>query len=156
MKNWSALFAFGLALFLTACTTAEPTVPQVFNVELSGENVVPPSGVSATATATVTLTGRRLSVTGTYSSDLIVVVPGGHVHGPASTGEVSEAVILGPFAWDNSNQTFTSGDIPAVLTASQLEQFNDGLFYIDLHAGSEPSGNPAVLRGQIVPPLEGE
>lgn len=118
--------------------------PVEVTVTLSGANEVPAITSPYDGTATVTLTGSTLTVSGSYSAGMIIAPPGAHIHGPATATE--NAGVLYAFEFDNSTYTF-SGTFD--LSEDEVGYFNDGLLYINLHTAANPTGE---LRGQITPP----
>jgi uncharacterized surface protein with fasciclin (FAS1) repeats len=114
-------------------------------VFLSGENQVPPlTNPGSVGGATVTLTGNTLTVDGSYSGFTATMA---HVHGPATATE--NAGIVNNAMLDVSVAEEFRGQL--TLNASQIEEFKNGLYYLNVHSAANQSGE---IRGQIVPPTQ--
>jgi uncharacterized surface protein with fasciclin (FAS1) repeats len=114
-------------------------------VFLSGENQVPPlTNPGSVGGATVTLTGNTLTVDGSYSGFTATMA---HVHGPATATE--NAGIVNNVMLDVSVAEEFRGQL--TLNASQIEEFKNGLYYLNVHSAANQSGE---IRGQIVPPTQ--
>ncbi|MEN9252436.1 MAG: CHRD domain-containing protein [Thermostichales cyanobacterium BF4_bins_65] len=155
----------GLALlgfpFLAGCNTSSPApfrAEEVLNsgvVTLSGANEVPPITTTATGsfTASLNVTQRSLTITGSFSGltgDLFPIGTFGpaHVHeGAAGTnGPVAFSLLVTPDA-TGRNGTFSL--VAQDLTQEQIEEFREGLYYVNIHTTTFNSGE---LRGQITFP----
>jgi hypothetical protein len=124
--------------------------PTTFQVELSGEQEAPdPVETEASGSATVTLDGNTLTIEGSFEgleSDLISIAGSpAHVH-EAPPGQNGPIV----FNLDVSSDDNRSGTLSATqeLSEAQLEVFNAGNYYINIHTEDNPGGE---LRGQLVP-----
>lgn len=147
----------------TQAPTPEPIVVTTVMTVMSGGEVVPPVAVGSTATATATLTGSNLVVTGEFS-DLegtlrdFTVDP---VDDPNLNARLTSAVHIhmgpfgenGPFQFpltvttsDGLSGTFV-GDF--MLSDAQVEAFTTDRLYYDIHTAAN---RPGELRGQIMVP----
>lgn len=131
---------------MTGLMLAEGT----FEIALSGAQEVPAVMTDASGTATVSLQGSQLSVSGDFAglSSPLVAIAGtpGHIHlAPfGENGDVSIPLNV-TAAEDGSSGLFSA---EAELDDAQLEAFKAGHFYINLHTEMHESGE---LRGQLVP-----
>jgi transforming growth factor-beta-induced protein len=122
-----------------------PPDPASVPISLVGTNEVPPvNDLGRTGTATVTLDGNTLTVEGSYEGFNATAA---HIHGPAAAGANAAPI---------QDLTFTNGATPGgtftgslTLTAQQLTELNDGLYYINVHSQDAPNGQ---IRGQIIFP----
>lgn len=156
----------GLALlgfpFLAGCNTSSPApfrAEEVLNsgaVTLSGANVVPPVTTTATGsfTASLNVTQRSLTITGTFTGltgDLFSPRPEAgpaHIHRGAASenGPLAFRVTATPDA------TGRSGTLAATveeLTDEQIQEFRQGMYYLDIHTTTFNAGE---VRGQITFP----
>jgi len=139
---------------VVACSSG-PTAPQstMYVARMSAANEVPPVAVSATGTATFTLTGKTLSYVVTVNG-LSGQAAASHIHVGAagsnggivypftaaavSSGQVASGSIDLTQPVSNGNSTI-SGD-------SLLTLLNKGLLYTNVHTAANPTGE---IRGQI-------
>jgi hypothetical protein len=129
---------------VTAVFQTEPPSSTIFEATLSGDNEVPtPVETDASGSVTATLDGNALTLEGSYEG-MVVAGPGAHIHGPASEDE--NAGVLFPLEFDNEAGTLSGG--PFTLTSAQLQQLQDGLFYVNLHSEEHQDGE---IRGQLLP-----
>lgn len=161
----------GIGLTLGACGGSssssihpmpDPVVVTTVITTMSGAEVVPPVAVSSIATATATLTGANLMVTGEFTnlegplrdfttdpvdnSDLNARLTSAvHIH-MGATGE------NGPFQFpltvtsaDNRSGIFMGS---LALSEAQVEAFMNDKLYYDIHTAAH---RPGELRGQILP-----
>lgn len=140
MKRWTMLVAPLLALGVLAACGPGATAPQTLEVVLEGANEVPPVTTDAFGTANVTVAGTVLTVDGSFEG---FEATAAHVHGPADVD--ANAGVLFTLAVDNAN-THIEGTF--TMTAEQVEWFEDGLLYLNVHSDAHPGGE---IRGQIVP-----
>ncbi len=131
----------------TATNTATPT-PTCFTVTtLSGTQEVPPNGSAGTGTGTVSVNAAQTMITVTLNwSGLTTAANAAHIHGPAAAGS-SAGVLFGMTGVTNA----TAGSIPTqsfAISAAQLTQFQNGLFYWNIHT---PTFGAGEIRGQILP-----
>ena len=108
-------------------------------VPLSGQNEVPPNASTGTGTAKIELEGNTLKWTVTYSG-MTGPVTAGHFHGPAAAG--ANAGVVVPFPGPTASPIVGS----AQLTAAQVDQVKQGLWYVNLHTAANPGGE---IRGQV-------
>ena len=139
------LFA-GLALIavMTSCGGAMTTT---YKASLLGSSEVPPvttnSNTKADVTATLDISTSVLTVNGTYSY-LTGQVTAQHIRGPAGAGAIGAIV----FTLTNT-ATVVQGSFTGsfTLSASQISDLNNGLYYINLETAQNPTGE---VRGQLV------
>ncbi len=132
----------GVVHLIDAVILPPAATPVVVEVALSGAQEVPPvTGSESAGTATVTLDGRTLIVDGTYTGFTATM---SHVHGSAEAGATA-GVVNGVMLDISVAGTFT-GEL--TLTDPQIADFNDGLYYLNVHSAANGSGE---IRGQIVP-----
>jgi transforming growth factor-beta-induced protein len=139
----------GVVHLINAVLLPPAADPVVVEVSLSGANEVPPieDNPGSSGGATVTLDGRILTVDGSYAGFEATMA---HVHGPAAadaTAGVVNGVMLDiTYNGVETNDGTFSGEL--VLTDPQIEEFNSGLYYLNVHSEDNPTGE---IRGQIVP-----
>ncbi|MBK8467238.1 MAG: CHRD domain-containing protein [Chloracidobacterium sp.] len=133
----------------TATETNTPTpTPTCYTVTtLSGSEEVPPNGSTATGTGTVSVNAAQTQITVTLDwSSLSSNATAAHIHGPAAAG--SNAGILFGMTGVPLSPT---GSVPTqsfAISPAQLTQFQNGLFYWNVHSSTFPGGE---IRGQILP-----
>ncbi len=119
-----------------------------FEVTLSGDNQVPPVTTSAVGSATVSLEDDTMTVSGDFSglSSPVVEIAGSpaHIHLGAA-GENGDVIFPLNVSVDDGE---TSGifSLSTTLTPDQIDAFNAGEFYINLHTELNQGGE---IRGQI-------
>lgn len=146
------------ALVISGCPEAATTPvldedpdddPAPFDVALSGDEEVPPVDTDATGDVTVTVEDNRLRVTGAFSdlSSPLTDVSGtpAHIHEapPGENGPIVFPIEVTPGDDDRSgtfDDTFT-------LTDEQLNTFEAGNYYLNVHSEDHPGGE---LRVQLV------
>ena len=139
------LVGLSLIAVMTSCGGAMTTT---YTATLLGVNEVPPvvtSGNTAgNATATLDLNTNVLTVNGTYGY-LSGQVTAQHIHGPAAAGVNANPPI---FTLTNT-ATAAQGSFTGTftLTASEISDLNNGLYYINLHTAINPNGE---VRGQLI------
>ena len=145
----------GLALVavMTSCGGAMTTT---YKTTLSGANEVPAVTTAGTGTVTATLdiSTKVLTVTGSYSGlSGAVTAPGAlasgaHIHGPAAVG-VNAGVLFNLTA--TAGATAGSGTLAQTttitLTDAQIIEINDGKYYVNLHTAANAGGE---VRGQLI------
>lgn len=141
MKLLIRLFSLLIIVFsMVSCDKDDDTVPNVtFKATLNGTSEVP-SNVSAAiglATLTYNPNTKIFSIGVTHN---LAAVTGGHIH-KGATGVNGEVVF--PFLSNTSPIDYTS----VALTDAQLSDLNAGLYYVNLHTASFPSGE---IRGQLI------
>lgn len=146
MKRYVLLtLVAALALVLAACAPATAGEAYSANLTASAEFPAPalagatPSG-SATATFnsaenTLTLNGNFTGLTGPATA--------AHIHGPAREGDT--AGVIFPLQVDNAASGSVSGTWTG-MTAEQVQQLRDGLYYVNIHTEMNP---PGEIRGQL-------
>jgi len=129
-----------LVLGMLAACGPGSTPPQTMEVLLSGDNEVPPVTTDSFGSANVTAAATTLAVDGAFEG---FEATAAHVHGPADESENAGVVFtLGINNADSSfGGTFT-------MTEEQVQWFEDGLLYINVHSEANPDGE---IRGQILP-----
>lgn len=123
---------------------------QPFEVTLSGDNEVPPVTTSATGSATVALMGDSMTINGDFSdlSSPVVEVAGSpaHIHLGAA-GENGDVIFPLNVSVDEG-QTSGIFSLSTTLTQDQIDAFNAGNLYVNIHTEENQGGE---LRGQITP-----
>jgi hypothetical protein len=123
-----------------------------------------PAGRTGTGIGNLTLSGTILSVSVTFSG-LSHPWSADHIHGPAAATPSSTAgVLYGLQSITTLNPDNRSGTILGNVTlvagtggfslAQQLDQLNSGMWYINIHTGSDgvtPGFGGGEIRGQILP-----
>lgn len=140
----------GLAL-VAVMTSCGGAMTNTYKTTLAGSSEVPPVTTTATGTVTATLdiTTKVLTVTGSYSGlSGPVVAPGAHIHGPAAVG-VNAGVLFSLTATDGA--TAGTGTLvqatTITLTDAQIIEINDGKYYVNLHTTLNNNGE---IRGQLI------
>jgi hypothetical protein len=133
-------------LMLAGC--GSPTY--VATSQLSGANEAPtPVTTTASGTATATLDGNELTVTGGFNglqSDLIDVAGSpAHVHKGASGTAGPVVFALTVTSTDKRNGTFTG---TRSLNKEEQADFKNGLYYVNVHTTANQGGE---IRGQFIP-----
>ena len=146
-KRWTVLTLVGAGLLALAGCGA----PYVATTQMSGANENPPvTGTTSSGTATATLDGDELTVTGTFSglsSDLQEVAgSAAHVHQAAmgANGPVVFSLTVTAGAGGRTG-SFTG---TRSLSGDEQKAFKDGLFYVNVHTVNYMGGE---VRGQFVP-----
>ncbi len=125
-----------------------------YEVQLSGDQEVPPVMTDATGSATFTLMGDALSVTGDFEnlSSMAIEVAGtpAHIH-MAPMGENGPVIIPlnVTLAEDGMSGIFS---VDATLTPEQTDAVMAGNLYINVHSEMHQAGE---LRGQLVSSMMG-
>ena len=116
---------------------------QVYVANLSPAQEVPTTPTSGKGVATVTLNAAETQITVNVNySGLSSNANLGHIHGPAAVG-VNAGILFG-----FTGVTGTSGTINQTfsVTAAQVQQLRNGLFYVNLHTINFSGGE---IRGQL-------
>ncbi|MCI0748375.1 MAG: CHRD domain-containing protein [Verrucomicrobia subdivision 3 bacterium] len=122
-------------------------VSRDYLVRLNSEQEVPVNASPGIGSGTLTLNpggilGYNITYSGLTSPYLV-----SHIHGPAPAGQNADPI----FTLDNTpngpNTGTLSGTTPP-LTATQVGQLNNSLWYVNIHSGQFPNGE---IRGQIIP-----
>ena len=136
------------ASLLAFALTASLSQAAIFVANLTGAQEVPPHASPGTGSATATLTGNVLSLSGSFSS-LSASYTASHIHAaPAgANGGVAfglTAVPAGPAGtWNAASNTFT-------LSAAQLATLAASGYYVNVHSLAWPGGE---IRGQLLQAL---
>src|SRR6185369_5326379 len=115
----------------------------LFTAILTGVQETPPNNSTATGSATLLLSPdektARVSLTfaGLSSGQTDT-----HIHGPAAPGVSAPAIFPLPLG--------QVSDFSITLTASQVQDLKNGLFYINVHSSNFPTGE---IRGQFATSL---
>jgi hypothetical protein len=142
MNRVTLILASLVLTALVAACGAAAVPPAAVQVTLNGANEVPAVTTDASGTATVTVVGNVMTVYGTFTG-MDIGGLGAHVHGPAPADDTGPVVFS--LFYDNTRKDF---ERIVTLTQPQLEMFQQGLLYINLHSVAHPNGE---IRGQIVP-----
>ena len=109
-------------------------MPEVSTVE------VPPVTTNAFGSANVTVAVDVMTIDGAFEG---FEATAAHVHGPADVNETAGPIFT--LGVDNPDTHFEG---IFTMTPEQVEWFEEGLLYINLHSAAYPDGE---IRGQIVP-----
>ena len=141
----SAALAFAAALPASALT---------FTATLNGANERPnPLPTTATGTGTVVLADDEMSIdvslswSGLTGGNAILA----HIHGPAGPNATAPPLIdLSSFLppVPNSTGQLTGSPLHFAVTAPQVADLKNGLWYMNVHSNEFPNGE---IRGQLVP-----
>ena len=113
---------------------------QLFVATLTGGQEVPPTGSSATGTATLLLSADETTARVSLSfSGLSSAQTDAHIHGPAPSG--TSGPVLFPLPLGQIN------DFQIALTAAQAQDLKNGLLYINVHSSNFTGGE---IRGQFL------
>lgn len=162
-----------LATALALALSAPATAVTIFTAQLNQAQEVPPSGSSATGTATFTLDDAEtelaydILISGldwnlTYTpGDLNDDITGLHIHfaPPGVNGSVvfgihgpqhdlDDRVVTTPDGAVRFVGVWDAADVLANTLASQLANLKDGNLYVNAHTTAFPNGE---IRGQLVP-----
>lgn len=146
-KRWAMLSLVGAGLLMLAgCGSSK----FVATSQLTGSAEAPtPVTTSAGGTATATLDGDELTVTGGFNglqSNLMMTSgSSAHVHRGASGTAGPIVFNLTVTSTDERNGTFTG---TKSLNDEEQKDFKNGLYYVNVHTANNPSGE---IRGQFVP-----
>lgn len=146
MKKYALLtLVVGLALVLSACAPAAEEGAYSANITATAEFPAPtldgatPSGEATAmlnnAENTLTLNGNFTGLTGPATA--------AHIHGPAREGDTAGVVF--PLQVDSATSGTVSGTWTG-MTAEQVQQLRDGLYYVNIHTEMNP---PGEIRGQL-------
>ncbi len=147
-KRWAVLTWVGAGLLgLIGCGNQT----DVATTQLSGANEVPAVTTSASGTATATLDGDELEVTGTFSGlgSALQEVSGSSIHvhnAPAGQNGPIVFNLIVTVGADGRTGSFTGTQ---KLNNEQQRAFRDGLLYVNVHTVNYMGGE---IRGQFVPP----
>ena len=121
---------------------------QPFEVTLSGDNEVPPVTTNATGSATVALMGNTMTLNGDFSdlSSPVVEIAGSPAHVHLGAADENGDVIFPLNVSVDEGQTGGIFSLSTELTPDQVEAFNAGNLYINIHTEQNQGGE---LRGQI-------
>ena len=136
-----------LCLSLLFAMSGVARATQTFHAILTGASEVSPTGSTATGFGTVVLSDDHSTITVDESwTGLTGPATASHIHGPAPIG--TNAPVLFPFT---GVPAATAGSIPEqnfAITATQVSQLEQGLYYMNVHTGQFPGGE---IRGQLLP-----
>ena len=135
---------------------------QSFNVILSPEQEAnPANGRTGSGIGNLTLTGTTLNVNVTFGG-LSHVWSADHIHGPASADPLSTASVLYGL---QSITTLDAGNLSGTISgnvnllagtggfdlATQMNQLNSGMWYVNIHTSGTGGFPGGEIRGQILP-----
>lgn len=128
-------------LLATLAIAAPQAGAYTFCLEMDGWQVVPPSGSPAVGAGVLELDEgtSELSYVIEYSG-LIGTETGSHIHGPASAGQNAGILYTLPLGTPKVG-------VIGPLTATEIEQLHEGLWYVQVHTTEFPAGE---IRGQIL------
>jgi hypothetical protein len=122
-------------------------VPVLFSANLSGDAERPEVATEGNGTGRFMLVGNQLTFNIAYAN-LSGVATLSHIHGPATLESSAGVMInLAPF---NGGGFGTNGTLSGTVTLddNEMAALVDGLTYVNVHTGNNPSGE---IRGQILP-----
>lgn len=150
MRPRHSLLAAVLGLSVASLAFAQSTYTTV----MTGGSEVPPVVTPATGTATVVLNAAQtqLSITVAFQN-LIGTYSNSHIHGPATPGQnagVRWGFTGAPAGWvfsnGNHDGTLTNFLVTTGITATDVANLDNGLFYVNIHSSTSPGGE---IRGQL-------
>jgi hypothetical protein len=112
----------------------------VFRADLTGSQVVPPTGSAGTGFGNVMLNEAKTLAWVSVWSGLAAASTPAHVHGPAGPGE------NGPIVFTLTCTSWACTASSLAVTASQVDQLIAGQLYIDIHTAACPEGE---IRGRL-------
>jgi hypothetical protein len=143
----TAVLVCSIALWTGAAVQAQ--APKSFKARLAPVpiDVTMQATVSGSGSASATLTGAKLTVTGTFDG----------LRSPATIAQMHKSPVRGvrgPVVFDLTASPGTSGTIAATvdLTPAQITDLEKGRLYLQLHSEKAPDGN---LWGWLLP-VEGK
>ncbi len=144
MRKYSFLGIALLVSWMMVACSSTPAAKTSFAASLTGGAEVPAVTTTGTGSATVTLSGKTVTVSGTYNG-LSGAASAAHIHGPAAK-TASAGVILALTVTEGA--TAGSGTIAGTgtLTDAQITEMRDGLYYINVHTAANAKGE---IRGQV-------
>jgi hypothetical protein len=138
-----------MAALLWGIATGAALADQVsYKADLEPSSVVPPTTSRGSGEVTVRLdtSTRMLRWSGTYHG-LSGPATTAHFHGPAAVGENAKEqldVKLTNASHENRSAGRFAGE--AMLTDAQIDDLEDGKWYVDVHTDAHPQGE---IRGQL-------
>jgi hypothetical protein len=138
-----------LTLGLSGCDDEDEDDQESFIATLSGANEVPPSGSTATGTATIERDGDEVDFTVTVNG--LTAVTMAHIHSGAAgvNGPIRVNLFLGPTTGTVNGQlvsgTFTATDVQTISFDVLLNELRTGAAYVNVHTTAFPAGE---IRGQ--------
>lgn len=136
-----------VAAAIFALTAASSASIITYEFGLSGDQEVPAVATPGFGNATVTLdTDTGLLSWDVEYFDLLSPSTAAHFHGPADFGE-NAGVQVGMGAGETFGVTEGTLNGSAMISAAQIQQVLDGLWYINIHSEMFPGGE---IRGQVV------
>jgi hypothetical protein len=133
-----------LGAFLSLLPLAASAQTVTFTVPLDGMQEVPPVSPAGTATATLTLnvSTRLVSVSGSYTG-LTSNQQGAHLHGPAPRGMNSGNLLIILAGTGGTDGTFSGS---ATLSVANVNNLLNNLTYLNIHTANNAGGE---IRGQV-------
>ena len=148
MNSGRVITIVGLGLIIALFSVASGQMgdgPVVMTFSVSGEQVLNAVDTMGTGSGIAVLDGHLLVIGGTYSglsSDVATDIAGGiHIH-LGARGENGGVV----FPVDNTGGTEGTFNGAFMLDDDQVQQFLEGLFYINIHT---LNNMPGEIRGQV-------
>jgi hypothetical protein len=145
-----------LALVASGCGSSQqvvaPPATEFFSASLNGANQVPPSGSTATGTATFAREGNVV----TFDVEVAGIVGAtlSHIHSGAEgvAGPVRVNLFLGPETGPLTGRlasgSFTPADVQGISFDALLAEMRNGTAFVNVHTAAFPGGE---IRGQIRP-----
>jgi hypothetical protein len=147
--TYGILFAAGLLFASLVVSSDEATADDVFFAVLNSQQEIqdpkPDSNAFGNALMTFTNSDSMLCYSISYS-DLVGTENNAHFHAPASVGE--NASVLFPISPSPSPFGSPKTGCVGPLTDQDRSNLRRGLFYINIHSTTYPSGE---IRGQVLP-----
>jgi hypothetical protein len=144
-KNMNRIVILLTAMMLVAIAMPWAGATTTYQAFLLGTNSVPSNASPATGYGTAILNNAQDMITVNLSwTGLVANATAAHIHGPAAPGVNAQVVF--PFS---GVPNATSGSIPQqtfAITAAQVVDLQNGLFYMNLHTSVYPGGE---IRGQL-------
>jgi hypothetical protein len=123
-----------------------PTPSTTFNFTMNGASNVPPVTTNGIGSGTLVLSANQTSATLTMSyANLTSPANLAHIHGPATTTQAAGII----FPLNINASTSGSNLVTNIngLTAQQVADLKNGLWYVNVHTNNFPGGE---IRGQIL------
>ena len=128
---------FGAVAALAACG------PPTFKATMTGAAEVPAlMGIAGTGSATVTVDGANVDVTGTYSG-LTGAAQAAHLHGPGTATETKPNVCTLTITEGTPAGT---GTLAGECLAFDIAGLTNGMYYVNVHTTAHAGGE---IRGQL-------
>lgn len=140
LRNGACVTAFAATVFALGAAAQQSFKVRLRPVPIEAATAAATTGAGA---ATAELTGRRLSLRGSFAG----------LQGAATAAELHQGPVMGvrgPAFADVAVPAATSGNfsVEVTLTAAQVEALRQGQIYLQIDSASAPDGN---LWGWVLP-----